>query len=429
MTPAPLGAIADDYTGATDVAVAFRRSGLRTALAFGVPPAGMTLPPHDALVIGLKSRTIDPAAAVAQSREALQALKANGVDQVYFKYCSTFDSTATGNIGPVLDALADDLGAERVVTTPSSPEHRRTVYHGQLFVDGQLLAESPMRHHPLTPMTRSFVPGLLAAQSRHKVELLLLPAVREGAHSLSASIARMPGDVRYLVADAIEDDDLAVLAESAAASPLVAGAAGLAAAVARVRARITALEPERLHADEPDMRSPTVVLSGSCSRRTLEQLAALEEAGRPMYRIDPVSHPHAGGLADLALAWWESVAAGPAAVIYSSLPPDRLAEVQSALGVARSAEILEDAMARIARGLSDRGVRSIISAGGETSGAVVSALGISVVTLGREVARGVPWVYSAGERPMALLLKSGNFGDSDFLVTASAGSTKNAGPE
>ncbi len=405
-----LGAIADDFTGATDVAVAFRRGGLRTLLFFGVPPETEELPPHDAVVIALKSRSLPVDDAVSLSMEALRWLRNRDAEQIYFKYCSTFDSTPRGNIGPVLDALAQALPPGTVVTTPSSPEHGRTQYQGYLFVGDTLLAESPMRDHPATPMTDSRLPRLLRAQTDTPVALITHDVVRRGETAVREAMATGG----YVLVDALTENDLRLLGRIVVDAPLVAGAAGLAAGLAAARAS-TAAAPAA--ARTPD--GPAAVLSGSCSARTLEQVAVMMRLGRPAHRLDPVTTPHPADLAADALTWYDSLTGGDAPVIYSSLSPAELKRTQDELGVVKSAEILETATGLIAAGLAERGVRRLVAAGGETSGAIVTALGVRGGVIGAEAAPGVPWIHPVGEGRPALLLKSGNFGDPDLLATAS----------
>ncbi|WP_405678975.1 four-carbon acid sugar kinase family protein [Streptomyces sp. NBC_01511] len=457
---APLGVIADDFTGATDVAVALRRAGLRTLLFFGVPdgtsegahaPHPSQLPEHDALVVALKSRMMPATDAVASSTAALRWLRGQGTGQIYFKFCSTFDSTPRGNIGPVLDALAEATGAGPVTLTPSSPEHLRTQYQGCLFVDDVLLGESHMRDHPVTPMTDSYLPRLLRAQTSGQVALIGLGTVRQGPAVVRAALTDAgERGARYVLADGIDESDLRTLGRAVVGAPLVAGAAGLAAGLAHAYAEDRAGHPSSARrtsdgslapgtyrapstewyraaggeaaeetGDAP--RGPAAVLSGSCSRRTLEQLAVLAGAGRPMYYLDAVAAPEPGALADAALDWYDALPAGAGApVLYSSVAPERLREVQRALGGERSAAVLEEATGLIALGLAQRGVRRLIAAGGETSGAVVAALGLTGARVGAEAARGVPWIHPLDGRPLALLLKSGNFGGPDLLTDVSA---------
>ncbi|WP_163506628.1 3-oxo-tetronate kinase [Fodinicola acaciae] len=407
-----IGVIADDYTGATDAAVAYRRVGLRTLLFFGTPASTSDLPPHDVLVVALKSRMLPAAEATGLSLRALDWLRASGVDQVYFKFCSTFDSTPRGNIGPVLDTLAAALSARTVLLTPSSPEHRRTQYHGYLHVDGVLLAESHMRHHPLTPMTDSSLPRLLAAQTDENVALIDLTTVRKGAAAVQNALADQSG---YVLADAIDDEDIRTLGRAVVSQPLIAGAAGLAGGLAEAYAQEH--PPSPIDDDTFPTEGPTAVLSGSCSARTLEQLEVMAGLGRPAFRLDPLAQTD---LAAGALDWYDALPAGDAPIIYSSAPPDQLRDIQRKIGADQAAAVLEEATGRIAVGLVERGVRRLVAAGGETSGAVVTALGIDGAALGPEAARGVPWLYPVSGRPAALLLKSGNFGGPDLLATASA---------
>lgn len=415
-----LGVIADDVTGASDVALALRESGLPTVLYFGVPGDDVAPPGgHGATVVALKSRMAAPADAVAQSLDALRRLRGHGARQVYFKFCSTFDSTADGNIGPVLDALADALDAPTVLLTPSSPLHGRTQYAGHLFVDGVPLAESPMRHHPVTPMTQSSLPRLLRAQTRRQVGLVGWDTVRAGADAVRAAVADAAArGVRYLLADALDEEDLRTLGRVAADAPLTAGAAGLAGGLAQA---VPGADPDASVAEPPDAW-PAAVLCGSCSARTLEQLAVLRALDRPAHRLDPVAEPDPAALAGRALDWYDALprrAKEAAPVLHSSVPPDELRAIQGALGAERAAAVLEDATGRIAAGLVARGVRRVIAAGGETSGAVVAALGVTGGWIGRAAAPGVPWIHPTSSPGLALLLKSGNFGDPDFLATAS----------
>lgn len=412
-----IGIIADDVTGGTDVAVACRRQGLRTGIVFGEPQEHSIDPSWDVGVIALKTRTIPAADAVAQSLAAARSLQAQGADQLYLKYCSTFDSTADGNIGPVLDALASLVGARRVITTPSSPEHGRTVSGGQLFVNGVPLAESPMRDHPLTPMRDSDLVRLLDRQlTAPSSRALPLDVVQAGADALRTAIVDPQHDARYLFPDAVTDDDLLTIARAALHEPLLAGAAGLAGAIARA---VVESRPAAEHPTPPvDDSGRTIVLAGSCSRRTLEQIDAMRSAGRPLHRLNALASQEPAALAAHALAWYDSLDQdAPAPLIYASLPPAQLHEVQEQLGVERSAAILEDAISLVAQGVRDRGVTRFITAGGETSGAVIAALSVHGGEIGAEAARGVPWIH--GHDGARFLLKSGNFGDPDLLVRAS----------
>lgn len=409
-----LGVIADDVTGATDVALALRRNGLRTHILFSSPCEPLESA-ADAIVIALKTRMLPPQDAVALSVRAAEFLRASGANRYYLKYCSTFDSTEEGNIGPVLEALMGFVDTPRVVTTPSTPGHDRTVYGGTLSVRGVPLAESSMRDHPLTPMRDSSLQRLLEPQvKRASVVILGHSVVRAGVDAVDEAVRAHPGP-RILLADAITDDDLAVLARVVVTHPLAAGAAGFAAAIGRELARSargTSVGAARLPV------GPSVVLAGSCSARTLQQIQQMREAGRPTHRLDALTNPQPRALAEKALAWFDASPHRSGALIYSSLPPDHLREVQHDLGVERSSVILEEALGLVARGLRARGVTRIIAAGGETSGAIIAALDVRGGSTGAEVAPGVPWIHT--EDGLDLLLKSGNFGDPDLLVRASA---------
>ena len=415
-----IGAIADDFTGGTDVAVAFRRAGLRTVMLFGTPTLDTELPEHDAVVVALKSRTIEPAIAVRQSLEAAAWLRDHGVDQYFFKYCSTFDSRPEGNIGPVADALADFLDAPVATVVPSSPEHNRTQYMGTLFVDRQPLAESPMRNHPLTPMHDSSIVRVLESQTSRPVALIDHRDVRQGRERIRALLDSAAADgVRYAVVDAIGYDDLREIGFACVDDVLVTGAAGLAEGlgIARVASRPDRDRSPGGGAVVPVGRVDAAVLAGSCSARTLEQIAHMR-TGHGSYRLDAVATPDPQALADAALAWFDSQRDGRAPLIYSSLPADELRAAQAILGVDRASAILEQAMGLIARGLVARGVLRLVVAGGETSGAVVTALDVDGGVIGDEAAPGVPWIFTTGPEPIALLLKSGNFGDVTLLARA-----------
>ena len=405
-----LGAIADDYTGGTDVALAFRQAGLQTLLFFGNPEPDVELPSHDAIVIALKSRTIPPNEAVEASLQAATWLEHHGVGQLFFKYCSTFDSTPEGNIGPVLDALSEATGSSTVLTTPSTPEHLRTVYAGQLFVDQVLLAESHMSRHPLTPMTDSYLPRVLRAQSKYDVAHLSLPTIRAGVTAIQEVASEVGADtIRFLLADSVDDVDLQILAHAFCDSPLMAGAAGLASALAL--ARVAGQRHNARAANDPIGHARSAVLSGSCSVRTLEQIAEFSARGNPSFRVDALTASSAAELATHALTWFDSLPPQTTPLIYSSLPFEELRRVQHELGTIASAELLENALSRIAVGLAKRGVRRFIIAGGETSGAILDALEVDGATVGPDVSAGVPWIITLGDNPLALLLKSGNFGD------------------
>ena len=410
-----LGAVADDFTGATDLAVALRRRGLRTAVAVGASPlssgaldertAGL-----DALVVALKSRTAPVAEAVATSTAALDALVAAGAERLYLKYCSTFDSTDEGNIGPVLDAFLARLDAERTVVVPSFPAAGRTVEGGLLSVHGELLEESPMRHHPLTPMTRSRVRDLLAPQTRSVVTEVPLAVVHAGEESLRDAVDAAPAGL--VVVDAVDDADLRTIASATAHLRLLSGAAGLAVGFGE--------EPDATGADEafPDS-GRRLVVCGSASSATRAQVAHAAERHR-VWRVDvatALTDPDAE-VATLA-AWCRAQPDHVVPVVYSV---GTLADVvPAAEGGAAAAAAVEAVLAGlVAELVGDGSVGRVVVAGGETSGAVVTELGVDLLRIGPEVATGVCWstATTAGGREVALVLKSGNFGGPDFFSTA-----------
>ena len=398
-----IGVIADDVTGATDVAAAIRRAGLRTLLALGADIDDATTP-ADAIVIGLKTRSLPAADAVAQSLAALAVLRQRGADRIYVKYCSTFDSTAEGNIGPITEAVARELGVDLVVTTPAAPLHGRTVYRGHLFVGDTLLAETHMRDHPVTPMRDSSVPRLLAAQSATPVANVSLDVVQRGVDAVREALhaARTDGALQ-VVADAVTDADLAVLAEAVEGDALVAGSAGLVGAIAL-----------RETADGTAAPTPppgrTAIIAGSCSRRTLEQIVRFISSGSPAFRIAAEPGDTAEQLAARAVEWWDRQPADAAALMYSSSPASERRD-----DVPGAGELYERTAGLIAAQLSDRGVRRMLIAGGETSGEVIRSLGTTVAVVGEEVAPGAPWIHDE-RRDVHLVLKSGNFGDEDLFV-------------
>lgn len=398
------GCIADDYTGATDVAAAFRRGGLRTVLVFGQPAPDLAAPDCDALIVALKSRTIPAGDAVARSLGVKRWLTDAGARRFYFKYCSTFDSTDAGNIGPVTDALLDDLGSDLTLICPATPMQGRTIYQGHLFVGDRLLSESSMRSHPLTPMTDSDLVAVLGRQTPHRVGLLAQDVVRSGAGAVASALTRLRAEgVRHVVCDAISADDLEVLARGAATLPLITGAAGLAEAAAVVQGGTAGVAS--------DVRLPegrTLILAGSLSARTAEQIEAAQ-AVMPSFDLDPLTMPSAAAMAEAATSWLKAQGRPRAALISSG----------SNRAPAAAADQIERAMGTIACRAVESGVTRLVVAGGETSGSVVEALGVGPVEVGGEEDRGVPWIVAV-DRPLALLLKSGNFGGIDLFGRAAA---------
>lgn len=414
MTRLLLGCIADDLTGATDLANTLVRQGMPTVLAIGVPDDATVAEARGALVVALKSRTIEPAHAVEQSRAALRALR--GAGQILFKICSTFDSTDRGNIGPVADALLDDLGLDLAVVCPAFPENGRTVYYGHLFVGDRLLSESPMRDHPLTPMTDADLVRVLGRQTRGKVVSIPYAVMRGGAGAIRAALdrARASG-TRYAVADALDDRHLVDLG-AAAGTALLVGGSGIALGLPEVFRRQGLLGAEP--ADTlPAIAGRAAIIAGSCSAATLGQVARFK-ADHPAVRVDPralAARPDAvADLADQAVALLET---GPV-LVYASAPPEDVVAIQAELGRDRAGALIEHALAEIGARLVAAGVRRLVVAGGETAGAVVRRLGVSALRIGPQIDPGVPWTASLGDPGLLMALKSGNFGTPDFFAKA-----------
>jgi 3-dehydrotetronate 4-kinase len=414
-----LGCIADDLTGATDLANVLVRAGMRTIQTVGVPPAGVALDDVDAVVVALKSRTIPAAEAVAFSLASLAWLRERGARQIFFKYCSTFDSTDAGNIGPVADALRDALGTAFTIVCPAFPENRRTIYFGNLFVDGVPLAESSMRHHPLTPMTDANLVRVLSRQTDGTVGLVPYAAVEQGAMAIrQAMTALKEQGRRYAIVDAVSDAHLVAIGEAAEHHALITGGSGIAIGLPANFRRARQL-PERSDAGSlPVVAGHAAVLAGSCSRATLGQLGFAREHV-PVLQLDPLATPEVAQMVAGARDWISEKLGPSPIVIAASAPPDKVAELQQRLGRDAAGALIEQTLAQIAEVLVERGVRRLVIAGGETAGAVVSRLGVRSLRIGAEIDPGVPWTYAeGGATPLLLSLKSGNFGSRDFFLKA-----------
>ncbi|SMF21105.1 Uncharacterized conserved protein YgbK, DUF1537 family [Xaviernesmea oryzae] len=412
-----LGAVADDLTGATDLALMLAREGMRTIQVVGAPQDDLDIDEADAVVVALKSRTIPAAEAVELSLAATEWLIAGGAEQIVFKYCSTFDSTPKGNIGPVLDALQAKLGVPLAIACPAFPTNGRTVYQGHLFVGDMLLSDSPMKDHPLTPMTDANLMRVLGAQSKSTIGLVPFITVAEGAAAIRAAFdaARQRG-CGVVIVDAVTDDQLRAIGEAAADMKLVTGGSGIALGLPGNFRRAGKLRTSAA----AEFRVPPgrgVIFAGSCSAATRRQVAHAMDAGLPALRIDPLSI--ASGKLDVpAVVEW--IVSRPEALplVYSSADPQDVAAAQEALGRHAAGEIVETLLGSVAAALRERGFSRFIVAGGETSGAVVKALGVPVLRIGPEIDPGVPWTVSVDDCPVALALKSGNFGSDDFFLKA-----------
>ncbi|MDJ1159444.1 four-carbon acid sugar kinase family protein [Chelatococcus sp. SYSU_G07232] len=416
-----LGVIADDFTGASDIANTLAKGlpgsgGLATTQFLGVPsrPAAVDC---EAGVVSLKSRSIPVAEAVAQSLAALAWLRAQGCRQIVFKYCSTFDSTPAGNIGPVGEALAKALGAQGVVACPAFPTTGRTVYRGHLFVGDRLLNESGLEHHPLNPMTDADIRRWLARQCEEPVGLVDWGTVRRGSDAIRAALAAAAtrGE-RLVIVDALSDEDLVAIGAASAEAPLVTGGSGIALGLPQnfiAAGLASGRRPAFI-----GVGGPEAILAGSCSRATLAQIER-HRAGHPVLPID-VDAVMAGRVAVADLVAFVRGHAGRAPLVFSSASPEKVARLQAAHGREAVATRLDGLFAETARALVAGGIRRLVVAGGETSGAVVSALGLDALAIGPEIDPGVPALVADGEKPLALALKSGNFGAEDFFSKALA---------
>ena len=416
-----LGCIADDYTGASDLANTLTRAGLRTVQTIGVPADDLALPEVDAVVVSLKSRSIEAGVAVSRSRAAETWLRGRGAGHVLFKICSTFDSTDAGNIGPVMDALRADCGEALVLVTPAFPETGRTVYQGNLFVGAVPLNESPLKDHPLNPMRDSNLVRVLARQSKTQIGLVDLATVTRGADAVRARLAELAGKgIGAAVIDAVFDRDLETIGLVAAGHRLSVGASGIGLGLARAlvstgQVRSSAAGSEAGAA----IGGPAACLAGSCSQATLQQIANAERV-MPVLHLDPEQIVAGAGEAQRALAWAQPHLANGPVLIASSATPEAVAAVQARHGRDAAGHAIEQAMADIAEGLVQAGVRRLIVAGGETSGAVVDRLKIPGFLVGVEIAAGVPVLRAVGAQAgeMLLALKSGNFGGPEFFSDA-----------
>jgi 3-dehydrotetronate 4-kinase len=415
-----LGCIADDYTGASDLANTLTRAGLRTVQTIGVPSDDLALPEVDAVVVSLKSRSIEARLAVEKSRAAEQWLRGRGAAHVLFKICSTFDSTDKGNIGPVMDALRADSGDAIALVTPAFPETGRTVYQGNLFVGAVPLNESPLKDHPLNPMHDSNLVRVLARQSRTKVGLVDLAAVTRGPEAVRARLAALSADgVRAAIIDAVFDLDLETIGIVALDHRVSVGASGIGLGLARALVASAGGGKSSGEITGAPVGGPAACLAGSCSQATLGQIASAEQV-MPVLHLDPDRVVGGQDEARRALAWAKDrLDAGPL-LIASSATPDQVAALQARHGRDAAGHAIEQAMADIAEGLVQAGVRRLVVAGGETSGAVVDRLRIPGFLVGEEIAAGVPVLRAVGAEAgeMLLALKSGNFGGQAFFSDA-----------
>lgn len=425
MNKPVLGCIADDLTGASDLANNLVRAGMRVVLTVDLP-AGPPAKPADAIVVALKSRTIPAADAVKQSLGACRWLRAEGVKQIYFKICSTFDSTPAGNIGPVIEALMDELNCDFSAVVPSFPDAERTVYRGHLFVGNELLNESGMRNHPLTPMTDAnlvrWLQRQLRREKKRRTGLIDYRSVARSSEAIREKIDTLcSSGTSIAIADTLSDDDLYRLAAALRDHPVITAGSGLAIALPKQWG--FQASPEAAHL--PTARGRRAIVSGSCSVATNTQVREFVLSGGKALSLDPAR------LADendeqieKAVAWvadcW-SGAPNDTVLVYSTAPPDSVRAMHERFGIERIGTLVERAMAGIARRLVEAGAGQLIIAGGETAGECIRALGIEQMQIGPQIDPGVPWCFAQSPlvaHSLHLALKSGNFGSKDFFTKA-----------
>jgi len=417
MSSLLLGCIADDSTGATDLANNLVRGGMRVVQTIGVPAAPLD-EEVDAVVVALKSRTCPAKEAVAQSLAALEWLRAAGARQVYFKYCSTFDSTPRGNIGPVIDALMSALRTDFTIACPAFPENKRVVFKGYLFVGDVLLSESGMRNHPITPMTDANLVRVLQAQTQRKVGLIDYTVVDAGPSAIERRFADLRLDrVGIAVVDAISDGDLVRLGPALRELPLVTAGSGVAIALPAN----FGIEPTPRASRLPPVAGPAAIVSGSCSTATRGQVSEFVRSGGAAFLLDPLALADRKDPVRTALQSARERLSDQPVLIYTTAAPEAVSEVQARLGVEEAGDIVERALARVARGLVEMGVRRLAVTGGETAGAAMRELGVERLRIGPQIDPGVPWCSAFSPVAGAVLhlaLKSGNFGAPDFFARA-----------
>lgn len=413
-----LGCIADDITGASDLGLMLASHGLPTTLLLGVPDEtrSITTP---GVVIALKIRTVPAKEAIAKASAAADWLLSRRARQLFFKYCSTFDSTASGNIGPVTDALLRKVEEDLTVLLPAFPENGRTVRGGHLFVGDVPVSESPMRDHPLTPMTDSYLPRLMDAQTADGLTGLVGSDILvKGAPAIKAALEekRASGN-RYVVVDTRTDEDLQPIADAIADLKLVTGGSGIGLAIPNTLRKLKLLAATARTVELPSLPGHVAVLAGSCSRATREQVAVFKSRSTPIV-VDPLLLSAGETSRDEIATAAVAAAETGNVLVYSSTGPAALHKAQQAIGAAAAATLVEDTLAFVAQRLSDSGVRKFVIAGGETSGAVAHALEIDELRIGEQIDPGVPWMVANSPRLACLAFKSGNFGRPDFFQRA-----------
>ena len=414
-----LGCIADDFTGANDLANTLVKSGLRTILLIGLPAVEAEVTDVEAVVIALKSRSVPADEALADSASALHWLKNKGARQFFFKYCSTFDSTVDGNIGPVIDNLMELLGENFTIACPAFPETGRTVFQGHLFVHDVLLSESSLRNHPMNPMIDSNLIRFLGSQTRNTVGLLRYSWVEKGSDSMVNEMANLKSaGVNIAIVDALNNQHLMNIGAACYDLQLITGGSGVAMGLANNFRSRSDIQLPKVADVIPAVSGPEAVISGSCSQMTLAQVSRMGES-HPVFHIDAIDIAD-GRVCVADVVGWASphLHKNQSFLIAASAPFSRVQEAQQRLGRLEAGELIESTLADIVNELTKRGLRRLVVAGGETSGAVVHSLGVEGLRIGPEIAPGVPCTVTLDKSPMALTLKSGNFGDEDFFLKA-----------
>ena len=416
-----LGVIADDLTGATDVALMLAREGMKVVQTVGVPTSSAALPEADAVVVSLKSRTNAPEEAVEWSLAACEALLGAGAQQILFKYCSTFDSTDHGNIGPVTDALMKRLGARYTIACPAFPANGRSVFQGHLFIGSVLLSDSPMKDHPLTPMRDANLVRVLQPQTTLPVGLVPFGTVEQGADAVRAAFEALAKNSPVIaVADAVTNDHLRILGAAFAGEKLLTGGSGIALGLPDNFRKAGLLATSATAAPFVAPKGHTAILAGSCSVATRAQVADATAKGIEAFEIDPVALAEKRLTAQHILDWALPRLGATPVLVYSTAEPDAVRAIQERFGRDAAGAMVEHLLADVARGFAANGVTRLVVAGGETSGAVVSALGVTMLEIGPEIDPGVPWTLAADGQTIALALKSGNFGTNDFFTKSLA---------
>ncbi|ADZ93019.1 3-oxo-tetronate kinase [Marinomonas mediterranea] len=412
-----LGCIADDFTGATDLASFLVKSGMRTVQLIGVPDSPIDLTEADAVVIALKSRTLPADQAIQQSVAALEWLKQYHCEQYYFKYCSTFDSTERGNIGPVTDALLNNLGESFTVICPSLPVNGRTVYKGHLFVNDSLLSESGMQHHPLTPMKDANLIRVMSSQAEGTVGLVPFDTISKGTQAIEQAYERLAETHRYAVVDTLSNDDLYAIGKASANLKLLTGGSGLSVGLAKNFEDKGLFKIRDNSAELSKVAGDAIVLSGSCSVMTQKQVACFKQSNQSK-KISPLDIASGKTTLEDYLAWFDENRNTGTLMFYATDTPENIKRIQSVLGVEKASQIVEEFMAGLVTALDQRGVTKFVIAGGETSGAVIKALNPSMLKIGASIAPGVPLAEISGEFAKLVALKSGNFGNEEFFKKA-----------